>query len=319
MDPEVAQAVVHWAPNCRNLAQLGRVVNEELGIEYSAGKWRGIWKDDPSLKEQCLKLLGRSSNMAPQNTLTIRAKNVKGIVFSDIHAPFHDLYALKLAAKVAKWWKPDIAIYNGDDADFYALSKFDKNPNRTFTVQEEIDDWHVYAVAPLNAAVGSNCRKVKLPGNHEDRLRRRLWANPDLFGVRNLNLYDVFQLERYGIEYVELRVRFTDLLEVSHGTLVRKWSGYTARAEMELRRYAINTITGHVHRAGSFSTRVMDRVVKAQEAPCLCSLQPEYLTDPDWVQGVTLFTIRDGKLKIEVVEFFDDYSCAVGGKWFWVN
>jgi hypothetical protein len=37
-------------------------------------------------------------------------------------------------------------------------------------------------------------------------------------------------------------------------------------------------------------------------------LDPEYMTDPDWVQGVTLFVVRDGAVQIEPVIFTPDYQ-----------
>lgn len=65
--------------------------------------------------------------------------------------------------------------------------------------------------------------------------------------------------------------------------------------------------------------RTVNGWVKAQEAPCLCQLTPEYAEDTDWidwVQGTTLFEIRDGKLRIEPVEFFADYTAMSGKQYF---
>ena len=89
-----------------------------------------------------------------------------------------------------------------------------------------------------------------------------------------------------------------------------------AKAEQEKRRFAISTITGHVHRAGRFQTKVGDRHTVGVEAPCLCSLDPEYMVDPDWVQGITLFTIRGGMARVQTVQFELDYTCEVGKEFF---
>ncbi len=173
------------------------------------------------------------------------------------------------------------------------------------------------SITPITkyAALGK-ARKIKVPGNHEDRLRRKLWANPDLFGIGALELPELMQLRRYGIEYAELRVRFGNVLEVTHGTRVSKWAGYTARLEQEQRRYSISTITGHVHRVGRFQTRIGNGYSVGQEAPCMCTLDPEYMTDPDWVQGVTLFVVRDGAVQIEPVIFTPDYKAMCGKQYF---
>lgn len=307
-DEALAKAI-ELAPRFSSLAQLARAVNDALDVDISGGTWRGWWKAYPETAERIRKRLGTASREY-QRTIVVNG-DVRGIVFSDIHAPYHDRNAIALAARIAKWWQPEVAIYNGDDTDFYQLSRFDKNPARTWRTQEEIDIWHIECVAPLNAALGK-CRKIKLPGNHEDRLRRKLWANPDLFGIRSLELPDLMQLSNYGMEYAELRVKFGNVLEVSHGTRVAKWAGYTARAEQELRRFAIDTITGHVHRAGRFTTRVGNRHSTGYEAPCMCGLEPEYMTDPDWAQGVTLFQIAGNQAHVQQVLFTLDYTAMVG-------
>jgi len=310
---ELFAKALELAPRFDSLANVARAVNDALDIDMTSGAWRGLFVRNPEQRERIRKRLGTAAHEY-QRTINV-AGNVSGIVFSDIHAPFHDRNAIALAAKVAAWWRPDIAIYNGDDVDFYQLSRFDKNPNRTARTQDEIDTWHIECVAPLNAALGK-ARKIKVPGNHEDRLRRKLWANPDLFGIAALELPELMQLRRYGIEYAELRVRFGNVLEVTHGTRVSKWAGYTARLEQEQRRYSISTITGHVHRAGRFQTRIGNGYSVGQECPCMASLDPEYMTDPDWVQGVTLFVVRDGAVQIEPVIFTPDYRAMVGKQHF---
>lgn len=307
---EAYAKAIELAPLFSSLAQVARAVNDALDLEWTDGAWRGLWVRNPEIAERVRKKLGTAARTY-ERTVTVIG-DVRGIVFSDIHAPFHDRNAIALAAKVAKWWQPDVAIYNGDDLDFYQLSRFDKNPARTWRTQDEIDIWHIECVAPINAALGHRCRKIKLPGNHEDRLRRKLWANPDLFGLRSLELPELLQLAQYGIEYAELRVRLGNVLEVSHGTRVARWAGYTARSEQELRRFAIDTITGHVHRAGRFTTRVGNRHSTGYEAPCMCSLDPEYMTDPDWAQGITLFQTAGNRVHVQQVLFTLDYTAMVG-------
>lgn len=312
-DEALAKAV-EFAPQHDRLTNVARAVNDALDLEWTQGKWRGIWKDYPELAERVRKKLGTAVREYPR-TITIQG-DCRGIVFSDIHAPFHDRNAIALACKVARWWKPDVAIFNGDDLDFYMSSRYDKNPARTFRVQDEVDIWHIECVAPIVAALPTKCRKVKLPGNHEERLRHKLWANPDLFGIRSLELPELLELNQRNIEYATQRVQFGYELEVSHGTRVSKWSGMSAKAEQEKRRFAIKTITGHVHRAGRFQTLVGTKHTVGVEAPCLCDLSPEYMTDPDWVQGVTLFTVRDGVARIQTVQFELDYTCEVGKEFF---
>lgn len=311
---EALHKAIELAPLYEKLSNVARAVNEALDLTWTQGAWRGLWVRNPEIAERVRKKLGTAQREYPRQ-ITING-DCRGIVFSDIHAPFHDRDAIALACKVAKWWKPDVAIFNGDDLDFYMSSRYDKNPARTFRVQDEVDIWHIECVAPILSTLPPKSRKVKLPGNHEDRLRHKLWANPDLFGIRSLELPELLELKRYGVEYATQRVHFGHELEITHGDRVSKWAGMSAKAEQEKRRFAIKTITGHVHRAGRFQTRVGSGYSIGQECPCLCDLSPEYMTDPDWVQGITIFTIRNGVARIQAVQFEPDYTCEVGKEFF---
>ncbi len=270
---------VEVAPSYSKVTHVTRQVNEILNLDYSDGCWRGILKKNPTLLEKIKKALGTGKSETA-DTIHI-AGNIVGAVVNDVHVPYHDKTAIALACKVLAWWKPDTLIYNGDLLDFYDLSRYDKNPGRQYRLQDEIDLFHTDVVAPINHAVGKKCRKVFLPGNHEARLQKFLMAHPELFSLRDLELRNVLKLTNYDIEYAAYSVQFGDVLEVSHGTRVNKWAGMSAKAEQELRRYSMSTITGHVHRSGTFKTKVGDTWKTGQESPCLCTLTPEYMRVAD--------------------------------------
>ena len=78
--------------------------------------------------------------MDKKEVAMIKQPNYKKIVFiSDIHAPFHDLKALKALRSFIGWYKPDELIFLGDVVDFYAVSSFTKDPKRALELQDEID------------------------------------------------------------------------------------------------------------------------------------------------------------------------------------
>ena len=69
----------------------------------------------------------------------IKPFNIKGkeiLVLSDIHIPFHDKKALNIALQYAK--DCDTILLNGDIIDFYGLSRFIKNPEKSF-INHEIE------------------------------------------------------------------------------------------------------------------------------------------------------------------------------------
>ncbi len=297
---------IEVAPSHSQVAQVTRRVNELLNLDYTDAKWRGILKHNPIDNERIKKALGTAKDETP-DTIHISG-NIVGAVINDVHVPYHDKVAVSLACKVLAWWKPEVVIYNGDLLDFYDLSRYDKNPGRQYRLQDEIDMFHTDVIAPVNHAVGKKCRKIFLPGNHEARLQKFLMAHPELFSLKDLELRNVLKLANYDIEYAAYSVQFGDVLEVSHGTRVNKWAGMSAKAEQELRRYSMSTITGHVHRSGTFKTKVGNEWKTGQESPCLCTLTPEYMRNPDWQQGITLFTVTDRICRIYPVEFSGQFA-----------
>ena len=209
---------------------------------------------------------------------------------SDIHIPFHDPHALELAVRVIAAYQPDRIIINGDAVDFYEVSDFDKNPDRLREggLQQEIDGLGEF-LAEVNRAKPSACIVDYLPGNHEDRLRRHLWRHPQLFGLKALELPNLLELPKYGVNYYPDEILLAGgRLVVKHGTLVRKAGGMSALAELEAEKYDVSTLTGHTHRIGSTTVRKRSGIVGGWEGGCLCDLNPEYIKNPNWQQAVTL-------------------------------
>jgi len=73
-----------------------------------------------------------------------------------------------------------------------------------------------------------------------------------------------------------------------HGELVRKYSGWTAKAHYE--KHGGNGIVGHSHRGGHYTTRNRFGVWGWAENFCMCDLDPDYTPHPDWQHGFTVQT-----------------------------
>lgn len=227
------------------------------------------------------------------------------VVLSDLHLPFEDKGAVALALRIVNEWQPGRVILAGDMLDFYAVSAHDRNPQtlKDGGLQEELDAWRSFAVR-LRTAAPTECAVNFLPGNHEDRLRRYLWRNPELHGLRALDLPGLMDLERLGIAYAEHDIELAKgRLVVQHGTRVRAFSGMSARAELERLRYAQSSISGHTHRLSAVYTRVGDRVVGAWENGCLCTLDPDWTHRPDWQHGCTLVRVCGDEFAVTTVPF----------------
>lgn len=217
--------------------------------------------------------------------------NQRTIAASDAHTPYHDPYAFDLFLKVVTIFQPNLLVLNGDWSDFYAVSAYDKNPERIKNgrLQEELDAFKAL-MRRLVAVKPSDCRIVFLPGNHEDRLRRYLWRNPALFGLDALELPNLLGLAELGIEYEPQEVLLANgNLVIKHGTKVRPAAGASAMAELQEEMFSISTITGHTHRMGAAYATHRRGIVGAWEGGCLCSkvVSEDYKRNPNWQLGIT--------------------------------
>src|SRR5690349_5359735 len=105
----------------------------------------------------------------------------KALVLSDIHVPFHDEEALRLAIEYGIEKKADTIILNGDIVDHFALSRWQKDPRlRSFA-----DEVHAgrTLIHGLRLAFPDAQIYWKL-GNHEERYEAYMVAfAPDFIGV----------------------------------------------------------------------------------------------------------------------------------------
>lgn len=227
---------------------------------------------------------------------------------TDEHHPFADHEARSVALQIVRDFEPDLLIAGSDGVDFYSISKFDKDPKRKFDVQDEIDAWK-QGQREWNDAAG-DARKVFVPGNHEDRLRRWTWRHPDMIGLDSLAFHKVMGFEDLDLEYEEETIgenyARTEIevgpLVIKHGSVIRKHSAYTARGEMEKEFYSVPVLfTGHTHRAGAHYAQTRNGMVRAFECFCLCDTDPHYVQSPNWHQGIALATIYGTLVQVEPV------------------
>ena len=233
----------------------------------------------------------------------------KFIVLSDIHFPYHDDKALKAVYKFLEQHPVDTIILNGDILDFYDVSSYDKDPSRINSLQKEIDMAEKFFSRLRKLSPNSKIIFVK--GNHEDRLERYLKKHPELYSLNALKLPNLLGLDKYNIEYKDKGFKFGSL-KIIHGDLIRKFSGYTARGELE--KHDSSGICGHVHRLSCYYYRTPERYLAWYESGCLCDLNPEYIDEPNWQQAflygyiekdsfaVTPIPIVDGKIKCVLLE-----------------
>lgn len=239
---------------------------------------------------------------------------------SDIHAPFHDKEAVESALNFIKEEQPHTVVLNGDIQDFYRLSRFDKDPERPETLQDEIDIGNGIRRKIRSAAPNAVIHETE--GNHEARLTAYIRANQDklgdildLAGIREalrpekLFYDELTGIKRHGSEGFFLRENF----RVKHGEFARQDAGMSAKAQM-LRGFT-SGITGHTHRLARFPFRADGgRLFEWFEGGCLCKLDAEYIRGgfPNWEQGFAV-----GQFSTKTSNFILDTLPVRDGKASW--
>jgi len=208
-----------------------------------------------------------------------------------MHAPYQDDYAVDLACLIMQDVEPDEAIHAGDGCDFYALSYFDRDPNRVTGLQAELDTAHSVHKRLKDAAPAATW--TYLEGNHERRLWRYLTRHPEVYNLRALALESLLQLDDLGMARAEDREYLGKRLVVTHGDKWSKHAGWGVKKELERRFFQQSVVMGHTHKIGSYTARGPRLMVGGWEIGCLCTLDPDWQQNANWQQGIAIVTTSD--------------------------
>jgi predicted phosphodiesterase len=170
---------------------------------------------------------------------------LKYLIVPDTHAPYHDRKAWALMIKAGQVFKPDVIIHLGDLADFYCVSDFNKNPNRTRLLEDEIRSVNA-CISDLDSLKAKE--KVFLAGNHEDRLERYLMTRaPELFNM--VKIPDLLKLKERNWKYIPYKKHYKVAhMYFTHDTgRAGRYAVYQSSADV-----GTNTVIGHTHRLSYF-------------------------------------------------------------------
>lgn len=280
-----------------------------LGRSYGSVRWE--WRKlKERLKEEDAEIALPVQPIVVEPKIPKGATTNEGVVVSvhygDTHFPFHDPRALSVFFSILSDLTPDVIVHHGDLVDCYTISRYEKNPAHRVSLQDEIQLGAEHLAAVAKAA--PDARRILLSGNHEDRLRRLIWKMTRESPVRDLmnldsikdtlNWPSLLGLESSGWEWSEDKVVLFDKLILKHGSTVRKWSAYSAKAERE--KYSKSGMSGHTHRMGAHFHRDWNGQHGWWELGCLCQLDPEYTDDPDWQQGFAVTTWNEDRSRFTV-------------------
>lgn len=231
----------------------------------------------------------------------------------DFHCPFQDEACLSAMLQFCKWWKPNEIFLIGDLIDFYAISHFLKDPERALKLQDEIDS----AVNVLEQIRKANptAKICFVRGNHEARLQKYLWSNAkELSSLRDLTVESLLHLKHLDITYEPKgRLQHKGII-IKHGSLVRKFSAYTAKGEFEKERRS--GVSGHTHRQGQYRETNAGVESVWQECGCMCLRNPEYMEgEPaNWHVGwaIGYFKKNSDRYNLDYVPFISGKAMYAG-------
>lgn len=248
-------------------------------------------------------------------TLNIRSApdGYKVIIINDTQRPFHD--KLTLAAVEHFWgdFKPDLEVYNGDIADFYTISDFNKNPSRRFTLADELHDTRKWLT--VRATANPDARRVFIEGNHEDRLRRYLWKHAsELSSLPELTVEGLLGLEDVGAELLPY-MSVLDFLgfRIEHGFKTSMSKAFpTAVARWMALATSSSGLCGHTHRFGVYSWTDSRHSHSYIENGCLCRTDLEYAPFPNWQHAFTYGVVHNNKVHLFPIQIYPDGFRAEG-------
>lgn len=227
--------------------------------------------------------------MSLENKVKVEMKKIeKTLIIPDMHCPYEDYRALHGVYQFIKEYKPDRIIQLGDMVDFYALSRFSKDPDRLTGLQGEIDvaRYHLEQIRKVHKG-----ELVVLEGNHEARLQKYLMNNPEFSSIRAVNKVEkLLGMDDFDVKYRKNYTMSGFLWK--HGHLVRKNSAYTARGEFEAE--GTSGGSGHTHRMGSHYKTNRSGAHAWFEFGHICDpSKAEYMEGkvPDWQAGFGIFEI----------------------------
>jgi len=175
---------------------------------------------------------------------------VKVMIIPDMHVPYHDERALNALLAAGQDWKPDLVVQLGDLLDFYGISFFDKSIKEANALVDELY-YGREALASIRAAFPTQEIHM-IKGNHENRWNKHLRKHsPEFYNLLGHDSFtDYLELDTMNIQYHEYDYLYRGF-QFTHGEIVRKYAGYTAKAQHE--KSMCDGAMGHTHRMGMFT------------------------------------------------------------------
>ena len=217
-----------------------------------------------------------------------------GLIFADVHIPFHNIQALETMFDFTMKREIDFIILDGDISDCFELSKFDKEPNAAKLIDER--DKTKQFLMELKRIYPKAKIYYKF-GNHEKRFVDFLKVKaPELFGFVEFRWEVLLNLFNLGIEYIE-DDRYINLsgLSILHNHEYKNSviSPANPARTLFLRTKSV-ALGAHNHQSSEHTESTINGdILTCWSIGCMCELHPKYMPLNKWNHGFALYTRKD--------------------------
>ena len=231
----------------------------------------------------------------------------KGLIFGDVHIPYHDRKVITTILNHGKKLTPDYIVINGDLMDFYNLSVFCKDPTKA-RAKSEIDDTVQFLTA-LRAHFPHTHIVVKF-GNHDDRWKLYIMQKaPELWGMKETRLEVILGLYNLGIEYVDdKRIIRAGKLSIVHGhEFWQSLNNPVNPARGLFLKAKASAICAHHHQTSEHSEPdIKGDLTTCWSLGCCCQLHPEYMPLNRWNHGFAIMEkLPNGEFSVDNIRMID--------------
>jgi predicted phosphodiesterase len=219
----------------------------------------------------------------------------KLLIFSDFHIPFQDNKSITAMFDFCIDKGIDSIVIDGDLMDCFAISRFDKEPNKIRFVDE------IKLTKQFLDALQKTFIDAKIYykfGNHENFFEKYLMTKaPDIFDNPEFHLNVLLDLYNKDIQYIEedRYIVVNGELKILHGHEYKNGISSPANpARTAFLRSKSNCIVGHHHQTSQHvEQRIDGELISCWSLGCLSTLHPKYQSLNKYNHGFAIYTQED--------------------------
>ena len=251
------------------------------------------------------------------------------IFFTDEHRAEHDPRAASLSLQIAEDFEPNIGIVGSDGCNFGALSRHPTAIKYLGTTHTDVASFQEGVREKQDVCEGL----YYIAGNHDGWFETYRWNVAELADNPKMSLENWLELDQLGVGYdtfednqglsrVKQYLKLTPNMTIMHGVYVRKYSGYSAKAQLtEGLRSSTSVMMGHAHRGGVFITAGPDgEPIAGYECFHHQKSSATYLNspNPDWHWGVALLETQvhpPYQFAVELINYIPTDERTMRARW----